>query len=86
LTSTLRHLRKLGVREAELQRLLAVVGPHFAHNSVPDETRTRPHALIAACRNFRVTAPLMRPTDRRRFIHRRQMAEWALRRDPQDET
>jgi cation transport protein ChaC len=82
LIKTLRHLRKLGVRELDLERLLAMVGPHFAHDTAPAETRACAHALVAACRNVPVTAPLMRPTDRRRFIHRRLMAEWALRRDP----
>jgi cation transport protein ChaC len=82
LISTLRHLRKLGVHEPELRRLLTMVGPHFAHRGPANETGTRAHALITACRNLPVTAPLMRPTDRRRFIHRRLMAEWALRRHP----
>ena len=80
LISTLRHLRKLGVCEPELQRLLTMIGPHFAHKA-PDDTPVRARTLVAACRNFPITAPLMRPTDRRRFIHRKLIAEWALRRD-----
>ena len=30
LVSTLRHLAELGIRERELERLLAVIGPHSA--------------------------------------------------------
>jgi cation transport protein ChaC len=80
LINTLRHLEGLGVREPELQRLLTMIGPHFARREAPKPTRERVHTLIAACRNAPVTAPLMRPADRRRFNHRKLIAEWALQR------
>jgi len=74
LVNTLRHLRQLGVDEPELARVLTLVGPYFANASAATD------ALVAACRRLPVTGPRMRPTDRRRFIHRRLMAERALER------
>ena len=42
LISTLRHLAELGIRERELERLLAVIGPHAAR--FPDGKSESPHA------------------------------------------
>jgi cation transport protein ChaC len=81
LINTLRHLDGLGVREPELQRVLAMIGPHFARKATLKQEHNGAKALIAACRNFPVTAPRMRPADRRRFNHRKQIAEWALEGD-----
>ena len=80
LISTVRQLQRLGVREPELARVLALAGPHFANKTCETELRRAGHALIAACRRFPVGAPLMRPSARRRFTHRKQLAEWALAR------
>ncbi len=81
LVSTLRHLHGLGVREPELDRLLTMIGPHFARGKPERSAHTRARALIAACRRFPVTVPMMRPADRRRFTYRRLLAARAFDRN-----
>ena len=66
---------RLGVRERELERLLSLVGPHFARDGWAKQAAP---ALIAASRRHGVPVRLMPPCDRRRFNHRRRIAEWAL--------
>ena len=39
LISTLRHLAELGIRERELERLMAVIGPHAARLSRAQERK-----------------------------------------------
>ena len=80
LINTLLHLERLGVREPDLHRILALVGPHFARKASPEATRRQAEALNAVCRSQPVGAPLMRPSERRRFAHRKQIAAWAWRR------
>lgn len=75
LVSTLQELARLGVRERELERIMTLIGPHFARD---DRAAAAAPALIAASRRHRVPAPLMPPEQRRRFLHRRQIAQWAL--------
>ena len=78
LVSTVQHLRTLGVHEPELVRILALAGPHFTR--LPEGVRLRRAAqsIVAACRQFPATAPRMPVTSRRRFVYRKQLAEWAL--------
>jgi cation transport protein ChaC len=75
LVNTLQELHRLGVRERELERIMTLVGPYFAREQW---ARHAAPALIACCRGHAVWERIMRPAARRRFIHRRQMAEWAL--------
>jgi cation transport protein ChaC len=81
LINTLAHLDELGIREPELNRILSLIGTHFAR--FPDGVRTtRSHgaaALLKACRHLPVEAPLLRLPERRRFIYRRQISAWAAR-------
>lgn len=77
LVSTLQELARLGVRERELERIMTMIGPHFAREGWAKQAAP---ALIAASRRHAVLAPLMPPGDRRRFNHRRRIAEWALTR------
>jgi cation transport protein ChaC len=70
LISTLRHLAELGIRERELERLLAVIGPHAAR--FPGCETASPHAA-AMLRQARLRPPARRaklPRGDRRFLHR----------------
>ena len=78
LINTVRHLEKLGVREPELERVMSLAGPHFTrmHGSVHLDRAAR--SLLACCLRWPVHVPLMRPSERRRFNHRKQIAQWSL--------
>ena len=83
LVSTVRHLQSLGVHEPELVRLLALAGPHFSRPGLCDADGGRvlsrtAGSLIDVCRRFAVAAPVMPVTSRRRFVYRKQIAQWAL--------
>lgn len=78
LVHTLRELARLGVRERELERIMTLIGPHFAKDGWVEALGVQ--ALISSTRRFGVCAPIMRPAERRRFTHRRQIAEWSLPR------
>lgn len=77
LINTSRHLEKLGVREQELARLVALAGPHIARKPAEQDLHRTSQSLIPHCLAARVKVPLMRKGDRRRFIHRIQMAAWS---------
>lgn len=92
LFATLDQLDRLNIRDSQLIRLLTVVGPFFAgqqRNSGHTMTRTdslrsRGHSMGGvrmSCRRFEVGVPLMRPDQRRRFIHRSRIAAWRNRSD-----
>ncbi len=76
LINTLAHLHSLNIREPELQRLLTIIGPHFARDEFAGLASPRVAALLKVCRRLPFDAPISRPGDRRRFTHRRQMAVW----------
>jgi cation transport protein ChaC len=68
--STLRHLAELGIRERELERLLAVIGPHAAR--FPGREDSSPHTA-AMVREARMRPPARRaklPKGDRRFLYR----------------
>lgn len=79
LINTLAHLRQLGIRERYLERLLAIAGPHFARVGTKGLETTGARGLRACLCRHPVGAPLMRPCDRRRFTHRKQLALLAER-------
>src|SRR5262249_46998710 len=70
LISTLRHLRELGIRERELERLLAVIGPHAAR--LPACRTGSPHAVaMLGVASLRPPARRARlPKGDRRFLYR----------------
>jgi glutathione-specific gamma-glutamylcyclotransferase len=70
LISTLRHLAELGIRERELERVLALIGPHTARVPVTPRGSAAALGLLRARHQQRVPAPRMRPEQRRRFLHR----------------
>ncbi len=77
LINTLAHLDTLSIKEPELQRILTLIGPHFARDSVEGLASPRAAALLKICRRHPFDAAVSRPGDRRRFIHRRQIAVWS---------
>jgi glutathione-specific gamma-glutamylcyclotransferase len=76
LINTLEHLETLGIREPDLQRILSRIGPHFARCDSDGLASPRVAALLEVCRRLPCDAPVSRPGERRRFIHRRQIAVW----------
>lgn len=76
LINTLAHLDQLGIREPELHRLLTVIGPHFSRDGGDGLASPRAASLLKVCRRLPFDAAVSRPGDRRRFIHRRQIAVW----------
>jgi cation transport protein ChaC len=71
LISTLRHLDELGIRERELERLLAVIGPHTARCGTAGHASPYVAGLLRAAR----TRPpavrrKLRPAELRCFLHR----------------
>jgi cation transport protein ChaC len=86
LINTLAHLGSLSIREAELSRVLTVIGAHFARGQSGEHGSVRAAALLPYWRNVSVRAPRMKPLDRRRFVYRRQISAWTARsRDATDE-
>ena len=70
LVSTLKHLAALGIRERELERVLAGVGPVFGREGDDGLRRGRAAGLVQTLRNVPVTAPVMTRAARKRFMHR----------------
>ena len=71
LLSALRHLDELGIRERELERVLALIGPHTARCGTAGHASPYVAGLLRAAR----TRPpavrrLLRPAELRRFLHR----------------
>lgn len=88
LVNTLDHMRALGIRERELERLLALIGGLFAHGGAACCCRgaalatgpasARAEALLRARRGrahgvTRIRS--LRPTERRRFVHRKHLGD-----------
>ena len=78
LASTVLHLATLGIREPGLMRLLSMAGPHFARKRESPAIERAARSVIAACSRFPARAPLLPRPERRRFLHRKRLAEWAL--------
>jgi glutathione-specific gamma-glutamylcyclotransferase len=75
LTNTLAHLVKLGIRERELERLLALTGPIFTRGSRSREPggsgqTARCRSLVQSLGAQPPRARVMKPGDRKRFLHR----------------
>jgi cation transport protein ChaC len=78
LINTVSHLVELGIRERELERLLCLIGGYFERRAACPLTgrRSGSMTLLAATRPLPVPVRRMRPGERRRFTHRRQIAAW----------
>ncbi len=72
LVNTSEHLRALGIRDRNLERLAAAAGGLFASSHEdPVTLHRRACALAATCRTVPVAAgPRLRPEERRRFLYR----------------
>lgn len=77
LINTVRHLEAMGMREPELERLAALSCPHLVKRDCAVTLKRTAHSLVRHCMEDRVKVPLMRKGERRRFIHRLQLAVWA---------
>jgi len=72
LISTLNHLAELGIRERDLQRLLALIGPHTARGRPSDHANPSVRTMLRATRRLPVSVPVrgLQIDARRRFLHR----------------
>ncbi len=82
LISTLQRLEELGICEPGLKRLMVLAGPHLARHPHGDHVARTARSLMSHCARFPCRVPLMRKGDRRRFMHRLRIAEWALANSP----
>jgi cation transport protein ChaC len=73
LISTLRHLAELGIREREMERLLAVIGPHAARFSGCAETSPHAAAMVGVARSRRPARRGKLPKGDRRFLYRQHL-------------
>jgi len=73
LVSTLRHLAELGIRERELERVLALIGPHAAHFPAAAQGSASALGMLRAARGWPVPVRRMRPEQRRRFLYRQRL-------------
>ncbi len=70
LVNTVRHLRSLGIRERELERLVALAGPLVAHFSTGAMSSPMARSLRCAVARLPDDARRCRPDQRRRFLYR----------------
>jgi cation transport protein ChaC len=70
LASTLAHLKQLGIRERELERLQAVVGTLAARGPGDRHTRASAAAMVRVFGRVRAEAPRLRAEDTHRFAYR----------------
>lgn len=69
LSSTVEHLRALGIVEPEMERVASVVGSVLARGTEPDRER-RALALARVLRDRPVDAKILQVGQRKRFMHR----------------
>lgn len=70
LVNTVRHLRALGIRERDLERLLGLIAPHAAQLSDGGLATPTARGIIRAEPRSGNRAPRMKPDQRRRFLYR----------------
>lgn len=70
LASTLAHLNTLGIRERELERVLAACGPVFVRGDGAHDRGQRAAGLMRTLQHWPVQVGVMRPGERRRFLYR----------------
>lgn len=87
LINTLSHLREMEIRERELERILALVGPHAARIGQSDDGLARPTS-VAMQRVLRQRPSLVPPrpgkNPSRRFLYRLREGTGAVRTAPDD--
>jgi cation transport protein ChaC len=70
LISTLRHLAELGIRERDLERILALIGPYAARVPVTSRGSAAAIGILRAASRQPVSVRRLRPEQRRRFLYR----------------
>ena len=70
LVNTVRHLQSLGIRERELERLVALAGPLVAHFSIGAMSSPMARSLRCCVARLPDDAPRYRRDQRRRFLYR----------------
>ncbi len=70
LASTLAHLKQLGIRERELERLQAVVGSFATRGPGDRHTRSSAAAMVRIFGRFPAAAPRLKAADTTRFGYR----------------
>jgi glutathione-specific gamma-glutamylcyclotransferase len=87
LINTVAQLAALGIREPELERLMARIGPCITRpgGRLQRDTMSHPSAgaLLRVVRRRPFEAKLMKLGERRRFVYRRQIAVWRRTRVPE---
>jgi cation transport protein ChaC len=75
LVNTVRHLRELGIRERELERLVALAGPHLGQSwrGAGADGSSGAAAILRAVRRLPFAAPRLKPDQRKRFLYRMRM-------------
>ncbi len=68
LFNTLAHLAELGIRERDLERVAALAGSIVGRE--PGSARATAEALARSAHPGRTPAPRLRPSERKRFMHR----------------
>lgn len=70
LASTLAHLKQLGIRERELERLQALVGAYAARGPGDRHTRDSAAAMVRVFGRYPVSAPPLKADQTHRFCYR----------------
>ena len=70
LASTMAHLATLSIRERELERVMALAGSVFTRCGDAKSRHAQIAGLVSSSARLPVTAPRLKPGDRRRFMHR----------------
>jgi len=74
LASTLAHLKQLGIRERELERLQSVVGPFAARGPGDRHTRASAAAMVRVFGRLPAEVPPVKPDQVHRFAYRSVLA------------
>jgi len=76
LISTLAHLAELGIRDRDLERLIAIIGPHATRAPTSERGNASVAAMLRAARALPVAVPVrgLRLEQRRRFLFRQGLA------------
>ncbi len=79
LVNTIVHLREVGIRERDLERLVACAGAHIPHLDALKGAGSLESPCATGLRRVAARRPMqfrrMRPGDRRRFLYRMRLAE-----------
>jgi glutathione-specific gamma-glutamylcyclotransferase len=73
--STLRHLQELDIRERDLERLLAMIGPHAARLAPPGQASPHTAAMVRLERGRKPLRKAKLPRRDRRFLHRLRLGD-----------